>query len=83
MAIRNDFHTKVVGVTNQSLIYDEIQDFKYVDSVAIAKDFVPGSKTLEHCAAHLGIEMGHHHNALGNNQSISQRMGLLLPIFGV
>lgn len=41
-----------------------IENFKYVDSVAIARDFVPGKKSLEHCAQYFGIDMGEHHNAL-------------------
>lgn len=39
-------------------------DFKYIDSMSIAKDFVHGVKSLEHCAEHFSISMGTHHNAL-------------------
>lgn len=41
-----------------------IPNFKYIDSISVAKDYVPGSKTLENCAKHFNIDMGLHHNAL-------------------
>lgn len=53
-----------ISVLKQSLANQYCPDFKYIDSVSVAKDFVPGSKSLEHCAAQLGIDMGQHHNAL-------------------
>ena len=51
-------------VLKHSLGWFRPEDFHYVDSVSIAKDFVPGSKSLAHCVQHFGIEMGCHHNAL-------------------
>lgn len=53
-----------MSVLNQSLFIHYCPDFKYIDSVSVARDFVPGNKTLEHCAVQLGIDMGRHHNAL-------------------
>ncbi len=38
-------------------------DFKYIDSIAMARDLVPGRKNLAACAAALGIDLRHHHNA--------------------
>lgn len=38
-------------------------DFKYIDSVSIARDYVPGQKDLASCANYFGIDMGKHHNA--------------------
>lgn len=55
-----------MSVLKESLVYSDCPDFKYVDSVSIARDFVPGKKTLAHCAEHLQIDMGQHHNALND-----------------
>lgn len=38
-------------------------DFKYIDSIAMARDLVPGRKNLAACAEALGIDLKHHHNA--------------------
>lgn len=38
-------------------------DFKYIDSIAMARDLVPGRKNLAACAQCLGVELSHHHNA--------------------
>ena len=38
-------------------------DFKYVDSIAMARDLVPGRKNLAACSECLGIDLEHHHNA--------------------
>ena len=38
-------------------------DFKYIDSIAMARDLVPGRKNLAACAEALGIDLHHHHNA--------------------
>lgn len=38
-------------------------DFKYIDSIAMARDLVPGRKNLAACAQCLGIDLAHHHNA--------------------
>lgn len=43
---------------------DDICDFKYIDTMSIAKDFVSGEKSLAHCAECLNIDMGTRHNAL-------------------
>ena len=43
---------------------ESIPDFKYIDTVALCKDFVPGPKNLTHCAEYFCINMGSHHNAL-------------------
>lgn len=37
--------------------------FKYIDSIAMARDLVPGRKNLAACAQCLGVELSHHHNA--------------------
>lgn len=39
-------------------------EFKYIDTVSLCRDFVPGKKNLVHCAEELGIPLEHHHNAL-------------------
>lgn len=51
-------------VLKHSLDWFSPDDFHYVDSMSIAKSFVPGSKSLKNCVCHFGIEMGCHHNAL-------------------
>jgi DNA polymerase III subunit epsilon len=51
-------------VLKNSLEWFRADDFHYVDSMSIAKQFVPGSKSLENCAHHFQIDMGCHHNAL-------------------
>lgn len=38
-------------------------DFKYIDSIAMARDLVPGRKNLAACAQALAIPLTHHHNA--------------------
>lgn len=38
-------------------------DFKYIDSISMARDLVPGRKNLAACAETLGIDLRHHHNA--------------------
>lgn len=43
---------------------ESIPDFKYIDTVALCKEFVPGQKNLANCAEHFCINMGSHHNAL-------------------
>ena len=49
----------------QSAFYcpDEYTQFKYVDTISMVKEFVPGKKSLDACTAKLGIELTHHHNA--------------------
>lgn len=51
-------------VLKNTLDWMPVDDFHYVDSVSIAKSFVPGSKSLAHCAEHFSIDMGMHHNAM-------------------
>lgn len=53
-----------MSVLKCSLAYPACPDFKYIDSTSVARDFVPGVKSLAHCAEHFGINMGQHHNAL-------------------
>jgi len=53
-----------ISVLKQSLNHYKAPNFKYVDSISIVRDYVPGKKSLEHCAEYLGINMGQHHNAL-------------------
>lgn len=53
-----------VSVLKRSLYYNELPNFKYVDSVSIAKEFVPGSKSLDHCVSYFGVKLANHHNAL-------------------
>lgn len=53
-----------ISVLKKSLSYYDCPDFKYIDSISVARDFVPGNKSLERCAEYLGIDMGQHHNAL-------------------
>lgn len=38
-------------------------DFKYIDSIAMARDLVPGRKNLAACAEALDIDLKRHHNA--------------------
>ena len=38
-------------------------DFKYIDTVSLCRDLVPGGKDLENCAYHLGVPLENHHNA--------------------
>lgn len=45
-----------------SFIYNV--DFKYIDTVSLCKEFVPGSKSLANCADFFNINLGQHHNAL-------------------
>ena len=42
----------------------DIPDFKFVDTISLCKEFVPGKKDLAHCADYFGIDMGCHHNAM-------------------
>lgn len=37
--------------------------FKYIDSIAMARDLVPGRKNLAACTQALGIDLKRHHNA--------------------
>ena len=53
-----------ISVLKKSLNKWEPPNFKFVDSVSLAKDFVDGSKSLSNCSACFGIDMGIHHNAL-------------------
>lgn len=53
-----------MSVLKMSLAYPACPDFKYIDSISVAMDFINGQKTLENCAKELRIEMGQHHNAL-------------------
>lgn len=39
-------------------------EFKYIDTVSLCKEFVPGKKDLAHCAEYLNIPLENHHNAL-------------------
>lgn len=39
-------------------------DFKYIDTVSLCKEFVPGKKSLINCADFFGIDPGQHHNGL-------------------
>ncbi len=39
-------------------------DFKYIDTVSLCKEFVPGKKSLANCADFFNIDMGQHHNGL-------------------
>lgn len=43
-----------------------IENFKYIDTVSLAKDFVPGHKDLLSCATFLGVPLSRHHNALSD-----------------
>lgn len=42
---------------------EEYLAFKYVDTVQMAREFVPGTRKLSACADCLGICLDHHHNA--------------------
>lgn len=44
----------------------DIPDFPYIDSISIASLFMTGSKSLERCAEHFGIQLEQHHNALSD-----------------
>lgn len=39
-------------------------NFKYIDTVSLCKEFVPGKKSLANCAGFFNINLGQHHNAL-------------------
>ena len=39
-------------------------EFKYIDTVSLCRDLVPGHKGLADCAEYFGIPLEHHHNAL-------------------
>jgi len=53
-----------ISVLNKSLSHYRLPNFKFIDSVAVAANFIPGSKSLTHCSEYLNINMGQHHNAL-------------------
>ena len=53
-----------VSVLKRSLHCWIVPDFKYVDSISVAKDYVSGSKSLDNCAKQLEIDPGCHHNAI-------------------
>lgn len=72
-----------MSVLKQSLSYYNALDFKYVDSVSIARDFVPGKKSLKCCAEYLGIDMGSHHNALDDAITCAQIVLKCLDISGL
>lgn len=40
-----------------------IPNFKYMDTINLTKDIVPGSKTLKNCVDFFGIDLSNHHNA--------------------
>lgn len=42
----------------------EYIDFKYIDTVSLCKEFVPGKKGLADCAEYFNINLGQHHNSL-------------------
>lgn len=72
-----------MSVLKQSLNYYNSLDFKYVDSVSIARDYVPGIKSLEHCAEYFGIDMGQHHNALDDAITCAKIVIKCLDISGL
>ena len=72
-----------MSVLKESLSYYNSPDFKYVDSVSIARDYVPGTKSLEHCAEHLGLDIGQHHNALDDAITCAKIVIKCLDISGL
>lgn len=53
-----------ISVLKRSIHCWSVPDFKYVDSISIAREYVSGSKSLDNCAKQLGVDLGCHHNAL-------------------
>lgn len=53
-----------MSVLKRSFPFLNHVDFKYIDTVSLCKDFVPGPKSLEYCAGYFDIDPGCHHNAL-------------------
>ncbi len=44
----------------------DIPNFKYMDTINLAKDIVPGNKTLRNCVDYFGIDLSNHHNAVAD-----------------
>lgn len=53
-----------MSVLRRSFPFLNQVDFKYIDTVSLCKEFVPGRKGLAHCADFFNIDLGRHHNAL-------------------
>lgn len=53
-----------MSVLKRSFPFLNQVNFKYIDTVSLCKDFVPGPKSLVYCAGYFGIDPGCHHNAL-------------------
>lgn len=53
-----------MSVLKKSLCYSGALDFKYIDTMSICRDIVPGTKSLSNCAQWFKIDLGNHHNAL-------------------
>ena len=56
------FDMSVLAMCGKSNWID-IPNFKYMDTINLAKDIVPGSKTLQNCVDFFGIDLSNHHNA--------------------
>lgn len=53
-----------LSVFAYSIGYTPVPDFRYIDTMDMVKPHVKGSRSLQHCAEHFGIQLEHHHNAL-------------------
>lgn len=53
-----------MSVLKRSFPFLDQVNFKYIDTVSLCKEFVPGQKSLARCADFFNIDLGCHHNAL-------------------
>ncbi|WP_295764128.1 exonuclease domain-containing protein [uncultured Oscillibacter sp.] len=53
-----------MSVLKRSFPFIYNTDFKYIDTVSLCKEFVPGKKSLVNCANFFNINLGQHHNGL-------------------
>lgn len=53
-----------MSVLKRSFPFIHNMDFKYIDTVSLCKEFVPGTKSLVNCANFFNIDLGQHHNGL-------------------
>lgn len=61
-----------MSVLKKSFQFLNQVEFKYIDTVSLCKEFVPGRKSLMHCADFLNIDLGHHHNALDDAETCAK-----------
>lgn len=61
-----------MSVLKKSFPFLNQVDFKYIDTVSLCKEFVPGRKSLAHCADFFHIDLGCHHNALDDAETCAK-----------